>query len=377
MAIYFDNAATTPMDEAVKTSILPFLNGQFGNPSAIHSIGRPVRAAVEKSRKTIAGHLNASPAEIFFTSGGTEANNTILLGCVRDLEIKHIITSPIEHHCILHFSEYLQKDYGIQRHLLSVNDKGHIDPEELRTLLASIKEKTLVCLMHSNNEIGTMIDIDKIAHICKEYNALFHSDTVQTLGYYNFDLQKTPIDFLVCSAHKLHGPKGVGCLYIRGDHKISPLLYGGSQERNMRAGTENVIGIVGLGKAVEIAYASLEEKQTYIQGLKKYLIEQLTTNFEDIQFNGDYDGQSHYKVLNVSFPPSKYNDMLLFNLDVAGICASGGSACSSGIDKGSHVIQALKKDPVRTPIRFSFSKYNTKAEIDILIEKLKGILQRS
>ncbi len=376
MAIYLDNAATTCIDEAVKAAMLPYFQEHFGNPSAIHSMGRPVRAAIEKARKTIAQHLNASPAEIFFTSGGTEANNTVLLGCVKDLEVQHIITSPIEHHCISHFVEFICQNSNVQSHILSIDRKGHINLDELADLLGKLQEKTLVCLMHSNNEIGTMLDIEAVAHLCKEHGALFHSDTVQTFGYYPFDLQKLPIDFMVCSAHKLHGPKGVGCLYIRGDHKIKPLLHGGSQERNMRAGTENVMGIVGLGKAVELAYAKREENEKHIQGLKDYLIEQLTTHFEDIQFNGDYNGRSHYKVLNVSFPPNQYNQMLLFNLDVAGICASGGSACSSGVNQASHVIQAIQTDPNRTPIRFSFSKYNTKEEIDALLAQLKEILNR-
>jgi len=377
MAIYLDNAATTCIDEAVKTAMIPFFKEYYGNPSAIHSMGRPVRAAIEKARKTIAQHLNASPAEIFFTSGGTEANNTVLLGCVKDLQVRHIITSPIEHHCISHFVEFISKNSNVILHTLSVDKKGTINLDELIELLNRLEEKTLVCLMHSNNEIGTMLDIEAVAHICKEHGALFHSDTVQTFGYYPFDLQKIPLDFMVCSAHKLHGPKGIGCLYVRGDHKISPLLYGGSQERNMRAGTENVLGIVGLGKAVDLAYEKQEENAQYIQGLKDYLIEQLTANFEDIQFNGDHNGSSHFKVLNVSFPPSQSNQMILFNLDVAGICASGGSACSSGVSQASHVIKAIQADPERTPIRFSFSKYNTKEELNILIEKLKEILNRS
>ncbi len=376
MAIYFDNAATTKIDPTVAEAMMPYLNGCFGNPSAIHSMGRPMRAEIEKARKTIASCINASPSEIFFTSGGTEANNTALLGAVRDLGVKHIITSNIEHHCILHFADFLDKNHDVNIHKLAVNNLGRIEYADLEnklTELDALGEKTLVCLMHANNEIGTMIDLDKVCEICKKHNALFHSDTVQTFAHFPLDLQKTPMDFISCSAHKFHGPKGIGFLYIKGDHKISPLLYGGAQERNMRAGTENILGIVGLGKATEIAFAHLDKDTEYVSGLKNYLKTQLLENLKDIQFNGDYDGESLYTVLNVSFPISP-DRMLLLNLDVSGICASGGSACSSGTDIGSHVLNAIGADPNRTSIRFSFSKFSKKEEIDVLMAKLKEIL---
>lgn len=373
MGIYLDNAATTKVDEQVRDAILPFLNGDFGNPSAIHCMGRPIRAAIEKIRKSIAVHINASPSEVFFTSCGTEANNTALLGCVVDLGVEHIITSKIEHHCILHFVEYLEKKFGTHVHYLDVDEKGHMNMEQLEELLKTTEGKTLVSLMHANNEIGTMIEMTEVANLCQEYEALFHSDTVQTFAHFPFDVQETKIDFIACSAHKFHGPKGVGFLYIKGEHKISPLLYGGAQERNMRAGTENVMGIAGLGKAVELAYEHLEEDRAHIEGLKMYMAAQLQENFEDIQFNGDWNGRSLFTVLNVSFPVHP-DRMLLMNLDVSGVCASGGSACSSGTDIGSHVLNAIGADPNRTAIRFSFSKYSTKEEIDTVIGKLKGMI---
>jgi len=373
MAIYFDNAATTRIDPIVAEAMLPFLNGSFGNPSAIHSMGRPIRAEIEKARKTIAAKINASPSEIFFTSGGTEANNTALLGCVRDLGVKHIITSNIEHHCILHYVDFLEKHHDVAIHKLSVNKEGRIDYTELNEKLKELDGKTLVSLMHGNNEIGTMIDLNKVSEICKSHDALFHSDTVQTFAHFPLDVQETPLDFISCSAHKFHGPKGIGFLYIHSDHKISPMFYGGAQERNMRAGTENILGIVGLAKATEIAFDSLEEDQKHITGLRNDLKDQLLENFQDIQFNGDCDGESLYTVLNVSFPVSP-DKMLLLNLDVSGICASGGSACSSGTDIGSHVLNAIGADPNRTAIRFSFSKFSTRLEVDELIEKLKGML---
>jgi len=270
MAVYFDNAATTKIDPKVVEAMMPFLEGNFGNPSAIHSLGRPVRAEIEKARKVIATSINASPSEIFFTSGGTEANNTALLGCVRDLGVKNIITSNIEHHCILHFCEFLKKQHDVNVECLKVNDLGRVDYEALNECLGKQEGKTLVCLMHANNEIGTMIDLDRVSEICKAHDALLHSDTVQTFAHCQFDVQATPVDFMVCSAHKFHGPKGIGFLYIKGDHKISPLLYGGSQERNMRAGTENILGIIGLGKATELTYENLEKDEAQISGLRQY-----------------------------------------------------------------------------------------------------------
>lgn len=373
MAIYFDNAATTPMSQEVIDAMLPFMDSKFGNPSAVHSMGRPVRAAIERGRKKIASLINVSPSEICFTSCGTEANNTALMGAVRDLGVKRIISSPIEHHCILHTLEFLEKVAGLEVIHLPVDKKGHIDYKQLEDLIAEDKQ-TLVSLMHGNNEIGTMVDFERVSELCRDTDTFFHSDTVQTFGHFEFDLQKTPIDFMVCSAHKLHGPKGIGFLYINGNNKISPMLFGGSQERNMRAGTENVIGIVGLAKATELAYEHLETERAHSEGLKFYLKDQLLAEFDDIQFNGDPDGRSLYHVLSVSFPGGPKNDMLLFNLDIAGICASGGSACSSGSIQKSHVLAALGADPDRVCVRFSFSKINKKEEVDTLIETLKKIM---
>lgn len=375
MAIYFDNAATTQVDSQVLEAMLPFLQNQFGNPSSIHSAGRQARAAIERTRKFIAKTLNVSASEICFTSCGTEANNTAFMGAVRDLGVKHIISSPTEHHCITHFLEYLEKEHGTHVHYLEVDSKGHINYEQLSQLLGQIEEKTMVSLMHGNNEIGTMIDLERISLMCQEHNALFHSDMVQTYAHFPLDLQATPIHFMSCSAHKFHGPKGVGFLYTNGDIQIKPLLYGGSQERNMRSGTENISGIVGLGKAAELAHEHLEEHSQYVRGLRDYCKNQLLENFEDLQFNGDLEGRSLYTVLNVAFPPDPRLEMLLFNLDIEGICASGGSACSSGVDKGSHVLRAIGADVERPSVRFSFSKNNTKEEIDVLIGVLNKIIK--
>ena len=375
--IYFDNAATTPLDKEVLAEMMPYMTEYYGNASSIHALGRQSRAAVEKARKTIAQHLNASTGELFFTSGGTEANNTVLTGAIKDLNIRHIITGPIEHHCVLHTLEHLEKSYDdIQIHYVDLLPDGHINTAHLEQQLEYLQyEKVLVSLMYVNNELGNILDIEKVAALCNQYDAYFHSDTVQAIGVLPIDLQETKIHFLAGSAHKLHGPKGTGFLYINNDVNISPFISGGSQERNMRAGTECVFGIAGLGKAVDMAYTGLETNKQYIQSLKTYLIEQLETNIPEVQFNGDAKGRSSYKILNVSFPPGPHNNLLLLHLDIEGICASGGSACSSGADAGSHVIKNLEVAPERTNIRFSFSKYNTKEELDVLMKKLLYILK--
>ncbi len=374
--IYLDNAATTSLHPKALEAMMPFLTTNFGNPSAIHSIGRKVRSAVEKARRDIAKLIQASTAEIFFTSSATEANNTVLRCAVRDLEVKHIITSPIEHHCILHTAEQLQTEGLVKHHILEVDCYGKLKIESLINTFNSIKnEKSLVSVMHANNEIGTINDIAKIGAICKENNALFHSDTVQTFAHFPLNTQELDIDFLVGSAHKFHGPKGIGFLFINSDISIKPLLFGGSQERNMRAGTENVPGIIGMASAAKIAYENLEKDKDYISSLKEYLRKKLTENFKGIAFNGCESTENLYTVLNVSFPPHPKNEMLLLNLDIAGICASGGSACSSGVDVGSHVLNCLGTQNNRANIRFSFSKFNTKEEVDVLIKSLKDILQ--
>jgi len=371
--IYLDNAATTPLDKEVLATMMPYMELHFGNPSAIHSYGRETRAAIEKARKTLAKLLNVSTSEIFFTSGGTESNNTAIRGAVESYKLKHIITSRIEHHCVMHTVEDLEKNNAVNVHYIKLDEKGHFDLDHLNELLGTINERCLVTLMHANNETGNIMDIDRAAEICRSHQAVFHSDTVQTIAHYKFDLQKTPVQFISGSAHKFHGPKGIGFLYIRHDVKIPPLIFGGGQERNMRAGTENVYGIIGLAKAMELAYANFDEHKAHISELKSYLVEQLKEHISDINFNGDYDGESLYTVLNASFPPSAKNDMLLFNLDISGICTSGGSACSSGSNKGSHVLEAMGVDPMRGNIRFSFSKFNTKEEVDSVVAKLKEL----
>ena len=378
MRVYLDNAATTPIDQEVLKEMVQVLEHQFGNPSSIHAHGREVRTVLEKARKTVANLLHASPAEIFFTSGGTEADNMAIRGAIFDCGIKHAITSRIEHHAVGHTLESLQKSGHITLSYVNVDAKGNIDLAHLEELLKS-NERSLVSLMHANNEIGTLTDMVRVGEICEQYQAIFHCDTVQTMGHYAYDVNKLKVHFLVCAAHKLHGPKGVGFLYINHQVKIKPMIFGGSQERNMRGGTENVSGIVGLAKALEVAYRDLDEHHHYIQGLKSYMQQRLQECIPGITFNGETAPEkSLYTVLNVSFPETEIAEMLLFSLDIAGISASGGSACSSGADIGSHVLKGIGAKSNRPSIRFSFSKYNTKEEIDFVVEKVKDIcLQRA
>ncbi len=372
--IYFDNAATTAIDPKVLEAMMPYLQTNFGNPSSIYSYGRETRLAVENARKSVAKILNAHPAEIFFTSGGTESSNTAIISSVRDLGCKHIITSPIEHHATLHTVEYLDNLDEAKVSYVNILPNGHVDMEHLEELLASSDEKTLVTLMHANNEIGNITDIHAVGNLCKMYNAIFHSDTVQTVGHLPIDLRNTPVHFISASAHKFHGPKGAGVLYINENVRIKPYIHGGGQERNMRAGTENIYGIVGFAKALELATESMEQDSAGIRSIKYYLIEQLKKQIKGVSFNGDPMGLSNYTVLNVSFPKSEKTEMLLFNLDMEGICASGGSACTSGAQQGSHVIRAINSNPNQIPVRFSFCKHNTKEEVDILVEKLKEMI---
>ncbi len=368
--IYLDNAATTAIDKEVLEVMKNTMEFQFGNPSSIHAHGREVRTIIENARKSVAKLLNASPAEIFFTSGGTEADNMAINCAINDYGITHAITSKIEHHAVLHTLEVLEKNGKIKLSFVNLDENGHVILEHLEELLAN-NERSFVSLMHANNELGNLIDLEKIGDICEKYNAIFHSDTVQTLGHYAHDLSKLKVHFITCAAHKLHGPKGVGFLYINHTIKIKPMIHGGAQERNMRGGTENVYGIVGLAKALEIAYAELKDHQEYIQSLKSYMIDQLKYNIPGISFNGDINpDKSLYTVLNVSFPESEMGEMMLFSLDIAGISASGGSACSSGSNVGSHVLTAIGSPSNRAAVRFSFCKYNTKEEIDIVVKKL-------
>ncbi|HEY8387355.1 MAG TPA: cysteine desulfurase family protein [Parasegetibacter sp.] len=372
--IYFDNAATTPLDPQVLEAMMPYLTEKFGNPSSIYSYGRESRLAVENARKSVAKILNAHPAEIFFTSGGTEASNTAITAAVRDLGCKHIITSPIEHHATLHTVEHLYHTGEAALSYVKLLPNGHIDMEDLERILAESEEKCLVTLMHANNEIGNLLDIHAVGSLCKMYSAIFHSDTVQTVGHYPFDLRNTPVHFITGAGHKFHGPKGVGMLYINENVKIKPFIHGGSQERNMRAGTENLYGIVGFAKALEMATENYEHDSNYIKGLKLYMMEQLKKNIMGVSFNGDPVGRSLYTVLSVSFPKNEKSEMLLFNLDINNICASGGSACTSGSQQGSHVIRAINSNPNQVTVRFSFSKQNTKEEIDTVVAKLAELI---
>lgn len=372
--IYFDNAATTSLDPAVLEAMMPYLTEKFGNPSSIYSYGRETRMAVEQARKSVAKNLGAKPSEIFFTSGGTESSNTILHAAIQDLGCKHIISSPIEHHATLHTVEHLAKLHNIKLSWVNILHNGHIDIDHLEQLLNSHQEKTIVSIMHANNEIGNMIDLYEVGALCKKNNAYFHSDTVQTVGHFSFNLKETPVDFITGAGHKFHGPKGVGILYINENIKINPLVHGGAQERNMRAGTENLYGIVGFAKALELASASYEKDSAYMQSLKQYMHDQLVQNIPGVSFNGDPFGNSLYTLLSTNFPKTDKTDMLLFNLDIHHVCASGGSACSSGAQQGSHVIQALKKEGEITTVRFSFSKNNTRQEIDQVVKILTTLL---
>lgn len=375
MKVYFDNAATTAMDDQVIEAMLPFMKSHFGNPSSVHSHGREVRSAIEKSRKKVAELLNASPSEIFFTSGGTEADNTALVCGIETHEITHAISSPIEHHAVLHTLEVLAQKGKIKLSLLDVDHQGNIDYDQL-TMLLKTNPNSLVSLMHANNEIGTLNDLARIGTLAKEYGAFFHSDTVQTMGHYRHDLKNLPVDAIVAGGHKFHGPKGAGFLYVRKDKKIHPFIHGGAQERNMRGGTENVIGIIGVAKALELAYEHMEEHQSQIRSLKARFIEKLRAEIPGVEFNGMSENidQSLYTVLNVSLPPSESNSgMLLFNLDLAGISASGGSACSSGATVGSHVLRAIGAKADRDSVRFSFSRFNSLQEVDYTIERLKEL----
>ncbi len=376
MQVYFDNAATTALDPEVIKVMVDVMDNNFGNPSSIHSHGRQVKTIVEKARKTIANLLHVSPAEIFFTSGGTEADNMAIVRSITDFGITHAITSPIEHHAVLHTLEELEKSGKVHLDLLQVDNKGNLDLNQLEELLSK-NPRTFVSIMHANNEIGNLNDIERISALCQQYNAIFHSDTVQTMGHYPHDLGKLKIDFITGAAHKFHGPKGVGFLYINANNKIKPLIYGGAQERNMRGGTENVYGIAGLAKALELAYEHMESHQKYIQGLKSYMIEELQKAIPAIDFNGVIEpSKSLYTVLNVSFPCSDLADMLLFNLDISGISCSGGSACSSGTDIGSHVLGAIKTNSDRPSVRFSFCKNNTKEEVDFVVATLKELCSK-
>jgi cysteine desulfurase len=374
-SLYFDNAATTSVDERVLKEMLPYLKSNFGNPSSVHSHGRDARAALEKARKKIAGLLNVSPGEIIFTSGGTEADNMAIRGAIATYDIKHIITSPIEHHAVLHVAEQLAEKQNIKLSLLECDKEGRLNLEQLAYLLEN-EPNSLVSLMHGNNEIGNLNDIHKIAALCERHSSYFHSDTVQTMGHYPLDLKTISIHSLSGSAHKFHGPKGVGFIYVNKNKKIDPLILGGGQERSFRGGTENVAGIIALAKALELSYENQERHAKEILGVKTYFKDQIIAAIPGVTFNGLSANleESLYTVLNVSFPPSESNEgMLLFNLDLNGISVSGGSACSSGAQLGSHVLNAIGTNPRRENVRFSFSRFNTKAEVDRVINILTDL----
>ena len=373
MKVYLDNAATTQLAAEALEEMMPYLTDHYGNPSSIHGFGRKTRAAIEKARKTVATAINASTAEIFFTSCGTESNNMVIKQTVKKLGVQRIISSPIEHHCVLHSVETEARE-GIDAQMVKINESGEVDYMHLEELLKQADKKTLVSLMHSNNEIGTLLDLERVSSLCKQYGALLHTDTVQTMGYYPIDVQKLNITFLSGSGHKFHGPKGAGFVYINSSVQISPLIDGGAQERNMRAGTENLYGIVGLAKALELAVNNMEATKTHITELKQYMKAKIDAELTDVAYNGYTDERCHYKVLNVSLPLNNKTDLIVFNLDMVGIAASAGSACSSGSETGSHVLAAIKAPMDRKSVRFSFSKHNTKAEIDYVITELKRIV---
>jgi len=370
--IYLDNAATTPLAPEVLETMMPYMTQHFGNPSSIYSYGRETRMAIEKSRKSVASILNVKPSEIFFTSGGTESSNTAIHAAVRDLGCTHIISSHIEHHATLHTVEFLAKKGQVTLEMVNLLPMGHIDLEHLETLLKNAPGKPLVTLMHANNELGNLLPVKAVGELCEKYGAIFHCDMVQTIGHYPIDLGRLHVHFSNAAAHKFHGPKGVGMLFIREGLDVKPFIWGGGQERNMRAGTENVYGVVGFARALELAMEHYEKDSAIISELKKYMIERLRAEMGDLDFNGDAEGSSLYTVLNVAFPQTPKSEMLLMNLDINHICVSGGSACSSGAHSQSHVINAIGKNN-QQPIRFSFSKYNTKDEIDTVVAQLKTL----
>ncbi len=376
MKVYLDNAATTSVDAEVFAAMTPWLTQGFGNPSSTHSFGREAKGAIEMSRKKIADLLHVTPGEIFFTSGGTEADNTILNGAVA-AGFNQAYTSPLEHHAVLHTLEHLEDSKKINLSLAEIDVDGTINLSHLESFLKA-NHGALVSLMHANNEIGNLLDLNKVADLVEAYKGYFHSDTVQAMGHYKHNLKECKAHAVVCSAHKIHGPKGVGFMYLRKDKRISSYILGGGQERNMRGGTENVAGIVGLAKAFEMAYQRMDEDEIHIRKIKNHMISGLKNIIPGIQFNGrSAENDSLYTVLNVLFPPSPENDFLLFNLDMKGIAASGGSACNSGADKGSHVLQALGIENGYTGVRFSFCKKTTIEEIDYTLTSINELINQA
>lgn len=371
--VYLDNASTTQLRPEVVQEMTKVLVEDYGNPSSTHSFGRNSKSILELSRKSIAKQLNASAQEIIFTSCGTEANNWILRSAVKDLKVRRIITSKIEHHAVLYAVQALQNEYNIQVDYVAVKPNGEIDITDLVDLLSQ-ETKTLVSLMHVNNETGTLLDVDKVGRICEQHNALFHSDMVQSVGKTEIDLQHLPVDFITASAHKFHGPKGVGFAYVKKNSGLQPLFFGGEQEKGLRPGTEAVHQIAGMAKALELSYANLETERHHISELKNYLINQLEVEFPAFEINGNQDGI--YTILNILLPFSDdKTSMILFHLDMKGIAVSRGSACQSGSIRPSHVLaEMLSNEDLKKPsLRISFSHYNSKEDVDLLVEALKSI----
>jgi cysteine desulfurase len=378
--VYFDSAATTQLRNEVIHCITEVLKTEYGNPSSTHSYGRSSKSLLETARKEIAGYLNVSASEIIFTSGGTEADNLVLNSCVRDLGVTRIITSKIEHHAVLYTINSLKEKYEITVNYVDLDECGVVDQDHLKALLKDNSQKTLVSLMHVNNEIGNVLDIKGVAKICKEYDALFHSDTVQSVGHFELDLSEIPLDFAAVAAHKFHGPKGAGFAFVRKNTGLRPLIHGGEQERGLRAGTEPVYAIAGMAEALKISYQNLEKERVYITGIKDYFKEKLLQAVPGTKFNGSCDDnqKSTYTLLNVCLPiPANKAIMLLFQLDLQGIACSKGSACQSGSTKGSHVLSAIlsEEDMEKPSLRFSFSSFNTKDEVDYVVDVLKNFIE--
>ncbi|MCS6979436.1 MAG: cysteine desulfurase [Flavobacteriales bacterium] len=375
--IYLDNAATTPLDPEVAAVMKEVMDRCFGNPSSTHAFGREARTLVERARKTMAELMGCSPGEICFTSGGTEADNMILRTVVRAGQVRKIITSPLEHHAVLHTVEELHEKDGVEVVFLPTDTEGRPDLNFLEKELHHDGNRTLVSLMHANNEIGTMINLAEVGYLARQHGAHFHSDTVQTVGHYSLTFKDLPLDFAAASAHKFHGPKGVGFAYLRGGKACGPLITGGAQERNLRAGTENVYGIVGMAKALELALSARADHENHIRSLKNRALEKIRENIPEAEFNGDISEDSLYTVLNVLLPEFPDPDMLLFRLDIEGLAVSGGSACSSGSHKGSHVIRALGKSSQRPSVRLSFSRMNTMEEVDCAVDILARVVHNA
>lgn len=375
MHVYLDNAATTPVAPEVVEAMIPILKEGFGNPSSTHFFGRQVKAHLETSRRNIAKYLNCQPSEIIFTSGGTEADNMAIQESIDSLGVERIITSTIEHHAVGHTALAASNSKNIELVYVKIDAKGNVDLNDLRSILSD-RKPTLVSLMHANNEIATLLPIKEVSKICREFGAYFHSDTVQTMGHYAFDLKDLDIDFLTCAGHKFHGPKGVGFLYINKNVKIHSIIHGGAQERGLRGGTENTSGIVGLSKAFDLAYEDVEGHQKHVQELKSYMMDSLKKTIPGVEFHGEIDpNKSLYTVLNVCLPKTEKSGLLLFTLDLKGIACSGGSACSSGAVQGSHVLAGINAPSEKPNARFSFSRYTTREEIDFTIDVLKDVYQ--